>query len=187
MPLLKREYRILLQIIVSCLVSGIFVYAISCLVGEDIFESNRQLGQNEALIFQINTELKGGIAQRLARLGGVPEDSTSRKYYAVSLAKEIHDLSALTEKQRIIFNAYNVRNYEDQLQHLTDSADSADVDSLMDELDTVRREMRNAANLLDKHRKRLNRNRTAFMILFFLLWGGIYMNVDNRRILLGDQ
>jgi hypothetical protein len=53
-------------------------------------------------------------------------------------------------------------------------AETADLDSLMGELDTVKRELKNSANLIDKRREKLVRQRSAYVFLFFMLWIAIY-------------
>ena len=46
--------------------------------------------------------------------------------------------------------------------------------SLLNELEIVKRELKNSVNLIDKQRKKLLRQRTAFVILFFVFWIAIY-------------
>jgi hypothetical protein len=48
------------------------------------------------------------------------------------------------------------------------------VDGLLNELDIVKRELKNSANLVDKRREKLIRQRTAYLLLFFILWIAIY-------------
>jgi hypothetical protein len=93
----------------------------------------------------------------------------------VELAKEIHELSQVTEKQRIMLDTYNVRGFEAQLKRMMKQTQEADVDKLMDELEIVKRELKNSANLLDKKNKRLVRQRLAYIALFFLLWIALYL------------
>ena len=73
--------------------------------------------------------MEGGIAQRLAQLGEVPEKNPFRRFYAIELAKEVHDLSGLTEKQRMLFDAYNVRSFENQLKRMMGYTENSDVKS----------------------------------------------------------
>lgn len=173
--LVKREIYVLFRIVASCLSAVVFIFFISSLSGEDLLKNNGEIKKCEALIAQINAELEGGIAQRLAQLGEVPEKNPFRKFYAVELAKEIHDLSGLTEKQRMLFDTYNVRSFEVQLKRMMDYTEQSDVKSLMDELEVVRRELRNSANLIEKKRSKLVRQRTAYIVLFVVFWLVLYL------------
>jgi hypothetical protein len=46
--------------------------------------------------------------------------------------------------------------------------------SLLEELEIVKRELKNSANLVTKKRQKLVRQRTAYIVLFFVLWLVIY-------------
>jgi hypothetical protein len=46
--------------------------------------------------------------------------------------------------------------------------------SLKNELEIVKRELKNSVNLLDRKRKKLIRQRTAYIMLFVVLWVAIY-------------
>jgi hypothetical protein len=80
----------------------------------------------------------------------------------------------LTEKQKILFDAYNVRDFENKSKRLVRFSETANMDALMNELEIVKRELKNSVNLIDKRRKKLVRQRTAYIILFFVLWIAIY-------------
>jgi len=47
--------------------------------------------------------------------------------------------------------------------------------SLTNELEIVKRELKNSANLIDKRRNKLLRQRTAYIILFFVIWIFLYI------------
>jgi len=173
--LVKREMFVLFRIVASCVTAIALIFFISSLSGEDLLKNNTEIKNSELLIQQINAELEGGIAQRLAKLGEVPEKNPFRKFYAIELAKEIHDLSGLTEKQRMLFDAYNVRSFETQLKRMMGYTENSDVNSLMDELEVVKRELKNSANLIDKKRQKLVRQRTAYILLFIVFWTMIYL------------
>ena len=175
MLVMKHEVFVLLRIITSCLTAVALIFFISALSGEDLLKNNNEIKSNAALIAEINAELDEGIARRIAQLGEVPEKNPFRKFYSVELAKEIHDLSALTEKQRMLFDTYNVRSFEVQLKRMMEYTDKSDVKSLMDELEVVRRELKNSANLIEKKRAKLIRQRTAYIVLFVVFWILIYL------------
>jgi len=175
MFVMKHEVFVLLRIITSCLTAVALIFFISALSGEDLLKNNNEIKSNAALIAEINAELDEGIARRISQLGEVPEKNPFRKFYSVELAKEIHDLSALTEKQRMLFDTYNVRSFEVQLKRMMEYTDKSDVKSLMDELEVVRRELKNSANLIEKKRAKLIRQRTAYMVLFVVFWILIYL------------
>ena len=101
------------------------------------------------------------------------KDSLNKEFG--ELAKEIHDLSNLTEKQRMMFDAYNVRTFEQQLKRMMQFTDQSDFKSLMDELEVVKRELKNSTNLLDKKRDKLIRQRTAYIVLFIVFWIIVYL------------
>ena len=175
MVIIKREIFVVFRIIASCLTAACLIFFFSSLAGEDLIRNNTTITKTETLMNEINAELNGGIVKRISQLGAVPEKNPFRKFYAVELAKEIHELSQVTEKQRIMFDTYNVRGFEAQLQRMMQQTQDADVDKLMGELEIVKRELKNSANLLDKRNKRLVRQRLAYIALFFLLWVGLYL------------
>jgi hypothetical protein len=45
----------------------------------------------------------------------------------------------------------------------------------MDELEVVKRELKNSANLIEKKRQKLVRQRTAYIVLFIVFWILIYL------------
>jgi hypothetical protein len=104
----------------------------------------------------------------------IPDINPYRKFYCAELAKEIHEVSYLTEKQKILFDTYNVRDFENKSKRLVSYSENADIQSLMNELEIVKRELKNSANLIDKRRNKLLRQRTAYIILFFVLWIVLY-------------
>jgi hypothetical protein len=73
-----------------------------------------------------------------------------------------------------MFDAYNVRDFENKSKRLVAFSETANMDALMNELEIVERELKNSVNLIDKRRKKLVRQRTAYIILFFVLWIAIY-------------
>ena len=183
MVVVKREIFILLRIVISCLTAAALIFFISSLSGEDLIKNNNEIKKCENLVNQIDMELQSGIQKRLAQLGEVPPKNPFRKFYCVELAKEIHDLSNLTEKQRMLFDTYNVRSFEVQLKRMLDYTENSDVKSLMDELEIVKRELRNSANLISKKRDKLIRQRTAYIVLFVIFWIVIYLYYSRGIIL----
>jgi hypothetical protein len=67
-----------------------------------------------------------------------------------------------------------VRAFEDKSKRLVDLSEKTDLQGLKNELEIVRRELKNSSNLLNKKRKKLTRQRTAYIILFGVLWIAIY-------------
>jgi Fe2+ transport system protein B len=175
MVVVKREIFVLLRVFASCLTSAALIFFISSLSGEDLLKNHHEVKKSESLMDTLNGELEGGIQRRLSQLGEIPEKNPFRKFYCVELAKEIHELSDLTEKQRMLFDTYNVRNFEIQLKRMMTYTENSDVQSLMDELEIVKREMKNSANLLDKKRSKLIRQRAAYIVLFILFWIILYL------------
>lgn len=175
MFLVKREIFVLVRIVASCLSAAIMIFFISSLSGEDLIKNNNDIDRTQALIDIIDAELSSGVEHRVVQLGEVPEKNPFRKFYCVELAKEIHELSNLTEKQRMMFDVYNVRSFESQLRRMMEYTEKADVQSLMDELDVVKRELKNSVNLLEKMRDKLIRQRTAYIVLFVVFWIILYL------------
>lgn len=175
MVVVKREIFVLVRIVASCLTAAALIFFISSLSGEDLLKNNHEIKRSEALIEEINTELEGGIDHRVTQLGEVPDKNPFRKFYSVELAKEIHELSNLTEKQRMMFDVYNVRNFEVQLKRLMNYTENAQVKNLMDELEIVKRELKNSVNLLEKRKSKFIRQRTAYIVLFIVFWLVLYL------------
>jgi hypothetical protein len=187
MVVIKREIFVIFRIIASCLTAACLIFFFSSLAGEDLIRNNATIDKTLRLMTEINGELNGGITKRISQLGAVPEKNPFRKFYAVELAKEIHELSQVTEKQRIMFDTYNVRGFEAQLKRMMQQTQDGDVDQLMQELEIVKRELKNSANLLDKKNKRLVRQRLAYIALFFLLWIGLYLYFSRGIIFKKDD
>ena len=175
MVVVKREIFVLFRIVTSCLTAMAMIFFISALSGEDLMKNNNEIQKCVSLIDQINRELETGIRQRISQLGEVPDRNPFRKFYCVELAKEIHELSTLTEKQRMLFDTYNVRSFEDQLRRMMQQTEASDVKSLMDELEIVKRELKNSVNLIEKKRAKLIRQRTAYIVLFVVFWIVFYL------------
>jgi hypothetical protein len=159
----------------SCLTAAALIFFVSSLNGEDLLKNNTEIERSERLMNQINWELDTGISERLDRLGEVPSMNPFRKFYGVELAKTIHELSNLTEKQRMMFDTYNVRSFEAQLRRMMQYTSDSDVKSLMDELEIVKRELKNSMNLIAKKRSKLIRQRTAYIALFVIFWIVLYL------------
>jgi len=170
----NRDVVALVRIIASCLTAGFLIFFISSLSGEDLIKNNSTVADLDRILGEINVELDGGIEDRIRQLGEVPAINPYKKFYCAELAKEIHEVSYLTEKQKILFDAYNVRDFESKSKRLVSFSESANMDALMNELEIVKRELKNSVNLIDKRRKKLVRQRTAYIILFFVLWIAIY-------------
>lgn len=183
----KRELFVLIRIMASCLTAGVLIFFISSLSGEDLFKNNDDVKKTAMMIAQINDELNGGIQQRVAQLGEVPTKNPFRKFYCVELAKEIHDLSNLTEKQRMLFDTYNVRSFEVQLKRMMEYTANSDVKSLMDEMEIVKRELKNSVNLIDKRRNKLIRQRNAYIVLFVIFWVVLYLYYSRGIIFKKDS
>ena len=80
--------------------------------------------------------------KRIKGLGEVPQINPYKKFYCAEFAKEIHDISYLAEKQKIMFDAFNVRDFEYKAQQLIKYADTADMAALFKELEIVKRSSR---------------------------------------------
>ena len=174
MPILNRDLIVVVKFVASCITAGFLIFFISALSGEDLYKHQKTIATLDGLLTEISTELDGGIDQRIRQLGEVPEVNPYRKFYCAELAKEIHQVSYITEKQRIAFDAYNVRDFEQKSMRLVNYSETGDLKNLLNELEIVKRELKNSANLIDKKRQKLVRQRTAYIVLFFVLWLAIY-------------
>jgi hypothetical protein len=171
---LNRDLAIVFKLIASCLTSALLIFFFSALSGEDLLKNHSSIRELEKIQSDIASEIDGNIERRVRQLGEAPKRNPYRKFYCAEFAKEIHEASYLTEKQKIMFDSYNVRDFEAKSKRLVSYAESADLDNLVGELDTVKRELKNSANLIDKRREKLVRQRSAYIFLFFMLWIAIY-------------
>jgi hypothetical protein len=73
-----------------------------------------------------------------------------------------------------MFDTYSVRDFEDKSRRLVAYSESADAERLLGELDIVKRELKNSVNLIESRKEKLIRQRTAYLILFFILWITVY-------------
>ena len=174
MSILNRDVVVVIKFVTSCVTAGFLIFFISAITGEDLLKNQNTITELETLLSEISAELNGGIDRRIKQLGEVPEINPYLQFYCAELAKEIHEISYVTEKQKITFDAFNVRDFEHKSQRLVGYSEDGNLKSLLNELEIVKRELKNSANLLDKKRKKLGRQRTAYIILFFVLWLGIY-------------
>jgi hypothetical protein len=174
-PSLNRDVVLLIKVVASCVTAGFLIFFFSALSGEDLLRNHSTVKDLDSILGEISKELNEGIERRLKQLGEPPKKNPYRKYYAAELAKEIHEISYLTEKQKILFDAYSVRDFESKSKRLVAYSESGDLEGLANELDIVKREMKNSANLIDKRREKLIRQRTAYIILFFILWIAVFV------------
>ena len=174
MSILNRDLVVVIKFVTSCVTAGFLIFFISALTGEDLLKNQNTIKELEALQSEISTELNGGIDRKIKQLGEIPEVNPYLQFYCAELAKEIHEISYINEKQKISFDAFNVRDFEVKSRRLVSFSETGDLKSLLNELEIVKRELKNSANLLDKKSKKLGRQRTAYIILFFVLWLAIY-------------
>ncbi len=187
MSLIKEEFIIIIKIIASCLTAGFLIFFISALSGEDLKKNHDTIGKLDAIMQEISTQLDKGIQERINKLGEVPSIDPYKKFYCVEFAKEIHDISYLTEKQKILFDTYNVRDFENKSKRLVIYTENSDIDNLLNELEIVKRELKNSANLIDKNKKKLTRQRAAYIIFFFILWIILYIYYSRGIISKKDE
>ena len=174
MSILNRDVVVVIKFMTSCVTAGFLIFFISALSGEDLIKNQNSIAELDMLLSEISEELDGGIERRIKQLGEIPEVNPYRKFYCAEFAKELHEISYITEKQKIAFDAFNVRNFEQKSQQLVGYSETGDLKSLLNELEIVKRELKNSANLIAKKRQRLVRQRTAFLVLFIVLWLVIY-------------
>ncbi|UCH23549.1 MAG: hypothetical protein JSU83_10270 [Deltaproteobacteria bacterium] len=180
MPSLKdlvpsRDLLVIFKIIISGLTAAALIFFISALAGVDLKKNTDTIAELDDMIAEITAELEGGIEKRIKELGEVPTINPYKKFYCAEFAKEIHKISYLTEKQKILFDAFNVREFENRSQQLVEYSESADLEALFDELEIVKRELKNSTNLIAKRHKTLSRQRIAFGVFFFIMWIVIYI------------
>ena len=174
MSILNRDVVVVIKFVTSCVTAGFLIFFISALTGEDLFKNQKTIEELDDLQSEISTELDGGIERRIKQLGEIPEVNPYRRFYCAELAKEIHEISYVTEKQKIAFDAFNVRDFEQKSKRLVSYSEIGDLKSLLEEMEIVKRELKNSANLIDKKRQKLVRQRTAYIVLFFVLWLAVY-------------
>jgi hypothetical protein len=174
MSILNRDVVVVIKFVTSSITAGFLIFFISALSGEDLFKNQKTIAELDGLLSEISTELDGGIDLRVRQLGEVPEVNPYRKFYCAEFAKELHEISYITEKQKIAFDSFNVREFEHKSKRLVSYSNTGDLKSLLDELEIVKRELKNSANLISKKRQKLVRQRTAYIVLFFVLWLVIY-------------
>jgi hypothetical protein len=106
----SRDVVALIRIFTSCLTAAFLIFFISSLSGEDLIKNNSFIEDLDRNLSEIATELESGIADRIKQLGEVPAINPYKKFYCAEYAKEIHEVSYLTEKQKILFDSFNVRD-----------------------------------------------------------------------------
>ena len=114
----QRDIAIIFKIVTSCLTAGFLIFFISALSGEDLLKNNAKVNELEYLLTEITDELNGGIDIRTQQLGEAPTRDPYRRFYSAELAKELHEVSYLTEKQKIMFDTYSVRDFETKSKRL---------------------------------------------------------------------
>ena len=174
MSILNRDLVVVIKFVTSCVTAAFLIFFISALTGEDLLKNQSTIKELEGIMSEISAELNGGIDRRITQLGEVPEVDPYLKFYSAELAKEIHEISYIAEKQKIAFDSFNVRDFEQKSKRLVNYSENSDLKNLMNELEIVKRELKNSANLIDNKRQKLGRQRTAYIVLFFVLWLVIY-------------
>jgi hypothetical protein len=174
MSILNRDLVVVIKFVTSCVTAGFLIFFISALSGDDLLKSNHAIGELDGLQTEITNELEGGIDRRTRQLGEIPEINPYRQFYCAEFAKEIHEISYITEKQKIIFDVFNVRDFEEKSVRLVNLSETGDLKGLRNELEIVKRELKHSSNLLNKKRQKLVRQRTAYIILFLVLWVTLY-------------
>ncbi len=174
MTLFNRDIVVVIKFVTSGITAAFLIFFISALSGEDLFKNQKSIAELDTLLGEISGELDSGIDLRIRQLGEIPEVNPYRKFYCAEFAKELHEISYVTEKQKIAFDAFNVRDFEQKSKRLVTFSESGDLKSLLDELEIIKRELKNSANLLAKRRQKLVRQRTAYIVLFMVLWLVIY-------------
>ena len=174
MPNVNRDLLAAVKIVTSCITAAFIVFFISALAGEDLFKNHKTIAELDVILVQISNELEVGIEQRIKQLGEIPSKNPYKKFYCSEFAKEIHEISYITEKQKILFDGFNVREFEGKSKRLVSYSERGDLNSLLNELEIVKRELKNSANLVDKNRKKLVRQRMAYIILFFVFWIAVF-------------
>ena len=172
---LGKDFFVILKIILSGLTAASLIFFISAMGGIDLKKSSGMINELEQMLSEINAELEGGIEKRIKDLGEVPAMNPYKKFYCTEFAKEIHEVSYLTEKQKILFDEFNVRDFEQKSKLLVKYTENSDIDALSEELETVKRELKNSANLITGKQKKLSRQRIAFIVFFFFLWIIVYI------------
>ena len=174
MAILSRDVVVVIKFVTSCVTAAFLIFFISALTGEDLLKNQTTIKELEGILSEISAELNGGIDRRIAQLGEIPEVNPFLKFYSAELAKEIHEISYIAEKQKIAFDAFNVRDFEQKSKRLVNYSEASDLKNLHNELEIVKRELKNSANLISNKRQKLGRQRTAYIVLFFVLWLVIY-------------
>ena len=111
MSILNRDIVVVIKFVTSCVTAAFLIFFISALTGEDLLKNQTTIKELEGILSEISAELNGGIERRIAQLGEVPQVDPYRKFYAAELAKEIHEISYIAEKQKIAFDNFNVREF----------------------------------------------------------------------------
>ena len=174
MTLFNRDIVVVIKFVTSGITAAFLIFFISALSGEDLFKNQKSIAELDTLLGEISGELDSGIDLRIRQLGEIPEVNPYRKFYCAEFAKELHEISYVTEKQKIAFDAFNVRDFEQKSKRLVNFSETGNLKSLLDELEIIKRELKNSANLVAKRRQKLVRQRTAYIVLFMVLWLVIY-------------
>ena len=174
-PSMGKDIFVIIKIILSGLTAAFLIFFISALGGIDLKKNSDLIEELDQMEADINTTVEGDIERRIKNLGEVPSINPYKKFYCAELAKEIHEVSYLTEKQKMLFDTFNVRDFENKAQKLVDLSENSDLDALFNELEIVKRELKNSANLVATKRKVLFRQKIAYIVFFFLLWVIVYI------------
>lgn len=171
----QRAFYLLFRIVVSCFTAGVLVFFLLSIVGVDVMRQDENLSKTRGLYDAIHQELNGKVDARIKNLGDAPAKNPFKKFYSIELAGQIHEVSKLIEKQRIMFDTYSVQVFENQLKRIMNFAESSDVQRLMDEFETTKTELKNSAELLKKQEKRLVRQQAVNIALFLIVWIVLYL------------
>ena len=186
-PAVSRDLVVIFKVILSGITAALLIFFISALAGVDLKKNSDLISELDRMAEAINTELEGGIERRINALGEVPAIDPFKKYYCAEYAKEIHDISYLSEKQKMLFDMFNVREFELKAQQLVKFAENSNIGALTNELEIVKRELKNSDNLIVQKRKTLSRQRIAYIVFFFILWIIVYIYYSRGIIRRGAK
>jgi hypothetical protein len=176
----NSKLGIFFKIIAILLFAGILTFFISVLAGVDFRKDKETITNLDKILLDISAELSGGMNTRIMRLGKAPAVKPYKEFYCTNLARELLDIYYISEKAKIILGAHDVIDYQRKSARILGYAKESDLTKLVDEIIPLTRELQFTADLINAVKNKLSWKRTAYIILYFGIFIGLYILVFYR-------
>jgi len=176
----KSKLGVLSKIVGIILIAGVLTFFISVLAGVDFRKDKEIISRLDEISLEISAELNGGINRRIMLLGQAPAIKPYKEFYCTNLAKELLDMYYIAEKPKIVLGTHDMIDYQKKSIRILAYSKESNLTKLVDEIIPLTRELQSTIYLINGVKKKLAWKRTAYVILYFGIFIGLYILVFYR-------